>query len=198
MKKVVVEGEVYTLLDRDEVTYGPKPASKYNEMKGNYEKSIRAQIRLADENERLEYELQNVEDILQAVTRERNILCMVAKRWEARVENISSRETLTEKLNKMSDKREALQEVVDELRAQKECERTRVHKLTIERDAGRRVIKQYMETLSELEEKEKRLRPPPEDELWVYCHEHNEVKKTRISGTLFSRALLKMKKGGKK
>jgi chromosome segregation ATPase len=164
-------------------------------------------MKLADENERLEYELQKVEDILQAVTRERDILRMVAKRWEARVGNISSRETLTEKLNKMSDKMKALQEVVDEIRARDKCKSMKVHELTIARDAGRRVIKEYMEALSELEDENKRLQSTLEDERWQQLEDEKrrvqstiefyEAKKTRIRDILFSRALLKMKKGGK-
>jgi hypothetical protein len=175
-------------------------ASKYNEMKGTYEESVRARIELADENERLKYELrkvENIEPVLQDALRERDILRLTLKRWEARDENIGTLGTLAEKLNRMYKKSDALQEVVDELRAQNERESTRVHELTIERDAGRKIIKLYMETLSELEDENMRLELPPEYESWHYYYGFNEAKKTRIRDILFSRARLKMKKGGK-
>jgi chromosome segregation ATPase len=155
-------------------------ASKYNIMKGNYEESIRKRMKLADENERLKYELQKVENTelcLQEAIRERDILRLTLKRWEARVENIRSRETLTEKLNRMSKRRDAVQEVVDELRTQNERERTRVHELIIERDAGRKIIKEYMEALKELEDGNKKLQLSLEDERWQqYFRERDAAK----------------------
>jgi uncharacterized coiled-coil DUF342 family protein len=149
--------------------YMERWTSEYNIMKGNYEESVRARIELADKNERLECKLQKVENTelcLQEAIRERDILRLTLKQWEARDENIGTLGTLAEKLNRMYKKSDALQEVVDELRAQNERESKRVHELTIDRDAGRKIIKEYMEALKELEDEKKRLSSTLEDERW--------------------------------